>query len=74
MIDPAFVQQMLDYTRRMTPYKTSMMLDYEAGRALEVEAIFGAPLRAAQAAGYEPPALHTLYRQLLFVIEHQTGN
>jgi 2-dehydropantoate 2-reductase len=51
--DPAFADQMMATTETMTPYKTSMKLDYEAGRPLELDAIYAAPVSAAHAAGYE---------------------
>lgn len=66
-IEAAFVEKMLADTAKMKPYKTSMMLDYEAGRPMEVEAIYGNPLRAAQAADTALPRLETLYRQLKFL-------
>ncbi len=66
-IEPAFRDHMLDLTGRMTPYRTSMKLDADAGRPMEVEAIFGAPLRAARAAGTDLPHVATLYRQLKFL-------
>ncbi|MEM7577728.1 MAG: 2-dehydropantoate 2-reductase [Planctomycetota bacterium] len=50
-IDQTFIQQMISNTAKMAPYKTSMMLDYEAGRTMEVESILTAPLQAATAAG-----------------------
>ncbi len=49
-IDDTFIHQMLTNTEKMAPYKTSMMLDYEAGREMEVEAIVGDPMRSAQTA------------------------
>lgn len=42
---------MLALTRDMRPYAPSMKLDHDAGRPLELEAIYGAPIRAARAAG-----------------------
>jgi 2-dehydropantoate 2-reductase len=66
-IPNSFIQKMLDDTERMKPYKTSMMLDYEAGRPMEIEAIFGNPLRAAQRVGAPSPLLETLYRELKFL-------
>ena len=66
-IAPEFVRKMLDDTLRMKPYKTSMMLDFKARRSMEIEAIFGNPLRAAQAAGAACPLLETLYRELKFL-------
>ncbi|MEO1235501.1 MAG: putative 2-dehydropantoate 2-reductase [Planctomycetota bacterium] len=60
VIEDAFIEKMLDYTQRMKPYKTSMMLDHEAGRRLETEAIVGDPLRAARAAGCDVPEITRL--------------
>lgn len=66
-IEDAFIRKMLDDTDRMKPYKTSMMLDYEAGRPLEIEAIYARPLAAAQAAGAACPRIETILRQLRFL-------
>lgn len=62
-----FIQTMLDYTLQMKPYRTSMKLDYDEHRPLEVEAIFGNPLRLAQQAGAELPRIQMLYQQLKFL-------
>ena len=51
-------------TRTMTPYKTSMLLDFEAGRPLETEAILGATIRAARRVGVSTPHLDCLYALL----------
>lgn len=61
------VQKMMDDTRNMVPYDSSMLLDYRARRPIEVEAIFGNPMRAAQAHGYSPPRIEMLYQQLCFL-------
>jgi 2-dehydropantoate 2-reductase len=66
-IPPDFVQTMLDYTRQMKPYRTSMKIDYDERRPLELEAIFGKPLHMAQQAGVELPQIQMLYRQLQFL-------
>ena len=60
------VRQMLEDTRRMTPYRTSMMIDYELGRPMEVEAILGEPLKTATGLGVAVPAMRTLYDLLSF--------
>jgi 2-dehydropantoate 2-reductase len=60
------IPQMLAHTEQMRPYRTSMKLDFDAGRPLEVEAIYGNSLRAAQAAGAAVPKIDMLYRQLKF--------
>jgi 2-dehydropantoate 2-reductase len=66
-IEDSFVQMMLDWTQKMEPYLPSMKLDHNAGRPLEVEAIFGAPLRAAQAAGCGVPMLSDTYEKLITI-------
>jgi 2-dehydropantoate 2-reductase len=58
---------MLFNTEKMKPYRTSMKIDFDEHRSMEVEAIFGNPLRAAQAAGAKSPLIETLYRQLKFL-------
>ena len=66
-IDEAHVTKMLDDTRRMVPYDSSMRLDFLARRPMEVESIFGNPLRAALQAGYRPAKIEMLYQQLCFL-------
>jgi 2-dehydropantoate 2-reductase len=66
-IPPGFVQKMLAATEKMKPYKTSMKLDFDSGRPMEIEAIFGTPLRLAQQAGANVPYLDMLYQQLKFL-------
>lgn len=67
IIGDRFIQQLLDYTEKMTPYRTSMKIDYDEGRPLEVEAIIGNPLRIATAVGADLPLIGMLYRQLKFL-------
>ncbi|HEY9608575.1 putative 2-dehydropantoate 2-reductase [Allocoleopsis sp.] len=66
-ISDRFIQTMLDYTEKMTPYRTSMKIDYDERRPLEVEAIVGNPLRVATAVGTNLPLISMLYRQLKFL-------
>ncbi|MBD1940270.1 putative 2-dehydropantoate 2-reductase [Microcoleus sp. FACHB-68] len=66
-IPDSFIQKMLDHTAKMKPYRTSMKIDYDEKRPLEVEAIVGNPWRAAQSAGVELPQIAMLYRQLKFL-------
>lgn len=49
--DESFVAQMLANTEQMAPYRPSMKLDHDAGRPLELDAIYAAPIAAARAAG-----------------------
>ncbi len=62
--DPAFADRMMAATEAMTPYKTSMKLDHEAGRPLELDALYAAPIAAAAAAGYAMADTETLLGQL----------
>lgn len=55
------IDQNLESTRRMPPYKTSMLLDFEAGRPLETEAILGNAVRAARRKRVLAPRLETVY-------------
>jgi 2-dehydropantoate 2-reductase len=58
---PALIEQMLATTRAMPAYKTSMALDYENGRPMEIEAILGNTVRAARKAGVATPNLDAIY-------------
>jgi 2-dehydropantoate 2-reductase len=51
-------------TRTMGAYKPSTLLDWEAGKPLEIEAIWGEPLRCAAAAGGNTPRLEMVYALL----------
>lgn len=66
-----FIPQMLEHTQKMKPYRTSMKIDYDESRPLEVEAIFGNPIRMAQQAGIKLPQIEVLYRMLKFVDVHR---
>ena len=68
-----FVSFMLDYTSKMKPYRTSMKIDYDMGRPLEVEAIFGNPLREVASQGVNLPLINCLYQQLKFLDDRNLG-
>lgn len=51
-------------TETMGAYKPSTLIDFENGKALEIEAIWGEPLRRAAAAGAPTPRLEILYSLL----------
>lgn len=61
VIPDSFLLNQVERTRAMGPYKPSTMLDYVAGRPLELEPIWGEPLRRARAKGVETPRLAALY-------------
>jgi 2-dehydropantoate 2-reductase len=66
-IEIEFADKLISDTRVMVPYDSSMRLDHQAGRPMEIESIFGNPLRAAQARGLPMLRLEVLYRQLKFI-------
>lgn len=51
-------------TEQLGAYKPSTLIDFEQGRPLEIEAIWGEPLRRATAAGAKMPRLEQLYERL----------
>jgi 2-dehydropantoate 2-reductase len=64
-IPTAFALELLQGTqRRLHDYKPSTLLDYEAGKPLELEAIWGEPLRRGKDAAVKTPHLEKLYHQL----------
>lgn len=63
-LPPSIIDQNLEGTRVMFPYKTSMLLDFEAKRPMEVEAILGNAVRAARRVGVPVPHMETLYALL----------
>lgn len=65
-IDPEFIELLIAGTKIMTPYSTSMKVDANKGRRLEVEAMIGNPLRRAQAHGLAVPRMELLYQQVKF--------
>ncbi|MBF0623273.1 MAG: 2-dehydropantoate 2-reductase [Magnetococcales bacterium] len=58
------VERNLRETLAMTPYKTSMLVDFQEHRVMEVEAILGNAVRAARRTAVPAPRLETLYALL----------
>ena len=48
-------------TKKMLPYKTSMLLDFEANRPMEIQAIIGNAVKFAQSKSLSIPYLSTIY-------------
>ena len=63
-IDSSYIDFQMDRTAVMGEYKPSSLIDFQAGRAVEVEAIFGEPFRRAKAANVATPRLEMLYALL----------
>ena len=64
VIPDKFLREQFDVTPPMGAYRPSSLVDFLAGREVEVEAIWGEPLRRAQAAGASVPRLEKLYASL----------
>jgi 2-dehydropantoate 2-reductase len=67
LIPESFIQTMFDYTVKMKPYRTSMKINFDECRPLEVELIFGNSLKKAEPAGVNLPKIFCLYQQLKFL-------
>ena len=60
-LHPKLIDQYIAGTLAIPAYKTSMALDYEHGRPMEIEAILGNTVRAARRHGVATPILDALY-------------
>ncbi|MPW24355.1 2-dehydropantoate 2-reductase [Alkalibaculum sp. M08DMB] len=61
------IQKNIEDTLNMKPYKTSMLLDYENNRPLEVEVILGNAVKIARDLDLSVPNLKALYSLLLLL-------
>jgi 2-dehydropantoate 2-reductase len=59
-----FIDWQFEITPGMGAYRPSSLIDFLAGCEVEVEAIWGEPLRRGQAAGVPMPRLEALYQDL----------
>lgn len=60
-IDDAFLDQQFSATRKMGAYQPSSLIDYLAGKPVEIEAIFGEPLKRGENKELYLPHLRSLY-------------
>jgi 2-dehydropantoate 2-reductase len=72
-ISDVYIQERFNQVAQMKHYLTSMKLDYERQKPLEVEALFGNPLRHALQLSVSVPQLTMLYLQLKF-FDRSSGN
>ncbi|MEM6449440.1 MAG: putative 2-dehydropantoate 2-reductase [Cyanobacteria bacterium P01_D01_bin.105] len=61
------IEQMIEHTETMPAYLTSMKLDFDQKRPLELESILGAPLQIAKSLGVSAPTITMLQQQLTFL-------
>lgn len=67
-LDPRAPEWNLSGTRTMGAYRPSMLVDFEAGRPVEVEAIVAEPLRRGTAAGADLPSMTKLLEGIRAVL------
>ncbi|MFZ5496500.1 MAG: 2-dehydropantoate 2-reductase [Verrucomicrobiota bacterium] len=66
-ISRSFVDLQFERTEKMGAYKPSSLVDFEEGRDLEIEEIWGEPVRRAKAVGAAVPRMEMLY----WLIKHR---
>ncbi len=64
LLPASVASEQMKRTEEMNPYKPSTLLDFETGKPLEIEAIWGEPLRRASAAGAPTPRMEIVYSLL----------
>lgn len=64
--------EMLARTRKMKPYKTSMLLDFEKKLPLESDLILGEPLKIARNKKVHVPVLEQMYNALKFMERYES--
>lgn len=68
-IEDRFIEGQFEVTTSMGAYRPSSLIDFLAGRAVEVDAIWGQALRIGQGAGVDLPELQKLYREICAAVE-----
>jgi len=66
-ITKEMIDKMIENTVSMAPYKTSMLLDFESGREMEVDAIIGAPLKMDPVRIALAPKIMMLYQVITYL-------
>lgn len=66
-LDSALIDSNMKATLKMGPYRTSMMVDLEKKRPLEIETIIGEPYRRGISHGKNLPAMKKLYDTLKLI-------
>lgn len=63
-LEEEYAEDQIERSRNMGAYRPSSLIDWQAGRPVEVEAIWAEPLRRARKAGVETPRLEMLTQLL----------
>ncbi len=68
-ISDGFIDGQFKVTAKMGAYRPSSLIDFVDGCAVEVDSIWGEPLRRGQAMGVSMPELEVLYAEIVRAIE-----
>ncbi|HSJ01615.1 MAG: putative 2-dehydropantoate 2-reductase [Verrucomicrobium sp.] len=71
-IPTSLADDMMTVTKNMGGYRTSSLIDFEEGREVEVDAIWGEPLRRAANAGAEVGRMEMLYYLLKAAVKRKS--
>ena len=72
MLSDSLVEHNIRETKTMGAYRPSSVIDFVEGRPVEIEAIWGEPLRAAIKAGADMEKLNDLYQSIKALDEDRT--
>ncbi len=72
-IEPGYADFQIKRTIPMGPYRPSTLVDWQAGQELEIEPIWGEPLRCAKSAAVATPHLERLYQTIKATLPLQQG-
>jgi 2-dehydropantoate 2-reductase len=61
VISRSFVDLQFERTAKMGGYRPSSLIDFEEGRDMEIEEIWGEPVRRAKQVGATVPRMEMLY-------------
>ncbi len=67
------IDDMIKRTRTMSEYRPSSLIDYQEGREVELESIWGEPMRQAAFSQLQMPQVTELYGQLKMLIQSRTA-
>lgn len=68
-ISDAFIEGQFSVTAKMGAYRPSSLIDFLNGSAVEVESIWGEPMRRGQRLRVEIPELEGLYREIVCALK-----
>lgn len=68
-INDSLAEKMIENTRTMNDYHPSTVIDFELGRPLEYESMFGLPLKEARETSVQTPVLERLCTILQLLIK-----